>query len=70
MRDAIIDRTTGWLSCGRIAIAAIVGAPLTTVEAVFAMNGSDGIETVAAVTRRYPAGGWTVSLLQVVGHCV
>ena len=28
--------------------AAITGAPLTTAEAVFRMNGSDGIETDAA----------------------
>ena len=37
MRDAIIDKTEGWLACGPIAIASIVGAPLTTAEAVFRM---------------------------------
>jgi hypothetical protein len=48
LRDAIIDKTEGWLTCGPVVVAALTGAPLTTVEAVFAMNGSDGVETDAA----------------------
>jgi hypothetical protein len=45
---AIIDKTSGLLACGSVVVAAIAGASLTTVEAVFAMNGSDGVSTDAA----------------------
>ena len=48
MRDAIIDKAEGWLGCGPVAVAALVGAPLTTVEALFVGNGSDGVMTDAA----------------------
>jgi hypothetical protein len=47
LRDAIIDKTEGWLACGPCVVTAITGAPLTTVEAVFRMNGSDGVSTKA-----------------------
>jgi hypothetical protein len=48
LRDAIIDKTEGWLSCGPVVVAALAGASLTTVEALFALIGSDGVSTDAA----------------------
>jgi hypothetical protein len=48
LRDAIIDKEDGdWLSCGPYVVAAISGAPLTTVERVFRCFGSDGVATKA-----------------------
>jgi hypothetical protein len=45
--DAIIDEAERWLACGPVVVAAIAGARLSLVEAVFAMNGSDGVATTA-----------------------
>ena len=44
-QHALIDKASGWLACGPVVVAALIGAPLTTVEAVFRMNGSDGAST-------------------------
>jgi hypothetical protein len=55
MRDATIDKTSGWLVCGPVVVAALTGARLTTVEAIFAMNGSDGVATDASDLVSSPA---------------
>jgi hypothetical protein len=47
LRDAIIDKTSGWLACGPDAVAALAGARLTVVERAFRMGGSDGVSTTA-----------------------
>jgi hypothetical protein len=50
MRDAVIDKKAGgWLSCGPVAVAALVGAPLSYVEALFRWEGlGDGVQTRAS----------------------
>jgi hypothetical protein len=48
LRDAIIDKTSGWLACGPVVVAVLTGARLTVVERAFAAGGSDGVMTDAA----------------------
>jgi hypothetical protein len=51
LRDAIIDKTEGWLSCGPVVVAALAGARLTTVDSLFAANGSMGPRPTPPIRR-------------------
>jgi hypothetical protein len=46
---AIIDKTTGWMGCGPVVVAALTGSRLTVVEDLFRMTiGSSGRSTTAS----------------------
>jgi hypothetical protein len=53
LRDAIIDKSEGWLACGPVVVAALTGSRLSQVEALFrAAIGSNGRATTRPTSTR------------------